>query len=174
MPRTYECMLLIDNEAVRSGWRGLKESIANLFTKHKGKTLTARRWDERRLAYPIRQRRRGTYLLSYVELDPAAIADLRRELDITETVLRYLILSSEGVPAQEIELSQAEEAAGFTVPEPPSDDQPEREASSTPPTEEEEVPEGLGLGEEVVPLEGGRRRRSGSDSEAEPVGAKEI
>jgi small subunit ribosomal protein S6 len=171
MPRTYECMLLVDNEAVRSDWRALKESIAALFAKHAGKTLSARRWDERRLAYPIRQRRRGTYLLTYVEFPPEAIADLRRELDLTENVLRYLLLASEAVPAKEIELSQAEEAAGFTFPEPPSDDQSERESAPAAAAAEEE---GEGRADdEVVPVEGERRRR-GADSEAqEPVGAKE-
>jgi small subunit ribosomal protein S6 len=170
MPKTYECMLLIDNESVRSGWRALKESIAALFAKHGGTTLSARRWDERRLAYPIRQRRRGTYLLTYVKLPGQAIADLRRELDLTENVLRYLLLGAESVPAKELELSQAEEAAGFSVPEPPPDDMSEREpAPAAAPAEGDDE----ALDGEVVPVESERRRR-GADFEAQqPVGVKE-
>jgi len=122
MTRTYECMFLLDNEVVRAGWNDAKSSIASLVKKHGGQVVTSRRWGERRLTYPIRHRNRATYLLAYCELPPAGAGGLRRELDISETVLRYLILSSEGVPAAERELSAAEQAPDFEMPEPPEDD----------------------------------------------------
>jgi small subunit ribosomal protein S6 len=122
MSRTYEIMFLIDNNAVRAGWKDVKAQVAGLIEKHGGKVLTSRRWDERKLTYPIRQRRRATYLLAYCELAGPGVATLRRELDISETVLRYLLLRAEAVPAQEHELTQAESAAGFQIPEPPPDD----------------------------------------------------
>ncbi len=169
MTRTYECMMLIDNDAVRAGWRDVKTSIAALVEKHGGKVLAARRWDERRLAYSIRQKKRATYLLAYVELDSDAPVELRRELDISESVLRYLILSAAGVPAGELELSAAEEEAGFTIPEPPLDDVLEEEEEVVP-DEEEGAEE---TDDEVVPAEGlERRRHSEADLEApQPVGA---
>ena len=122
MSRTYEIMLLADNNAVRAGWKEVKAHFAGLVEKHGGKVLTSRRWDERKLTYPIRQRRRATYLLAYCELSGDGVANLRRELDINEILLRYLLLRAESVPAQEYELTQAEAAAGFQVPEPPPDD----------------------------------------------------
>ncbi len=122
MTRIYEIMFLIDNNAVRAGWKEAKASCTALIEKHGGKVLAARRWDERKLAYPIRQRRRGTYLLAHGELEGAGVATLRRELDISETVLRYLILQAEGVPARELELARAESAPDFRVPEPPPDE----------------------------------------------------
>lgn len=122
MSRTYELMYLLDNNTVRAGWKESKQAMAALVEKHGGKVLTARRWEERKLAYTIRQRRRGTYLLSYVEMAPSGVASLRRELDLTETVLRYLILAAEAVPAQELELTQAESSADFVVPMPPPED----------------------------------------------------
>lgn len=127
MTRTYESMFLIDNDAVRAGWTGAKASVAVLIEKHGGKVLTSRRWDERRLAYPIRHRRRATYLLAYCEIAPERLVGLRRELDISETVLRYLITSVDAVPPKEVELDAAERAQGFTVPEPPDDDHVEIE-----------------------------------------------
>jgi small subunit ribosomal protein S6 len=122
MSRLYEMMFVIDNNAVRAGWTEAKASVASLVQKHGGKLRTSRRWGERRLAYPIKRRRRGTYLLAYGEMEPLEVAGLRRELDLSETVLRYLVLSSEEVPAEELELTAAESEASFQVPEPPSDD----------------------------------------------------
>ncbi len=122
MTRTYECMILIDNDAVRAGWKDTKSTIAGLVQKHGGSVVTARRWAERRLAYPIRHKNRATYLLAYLDLVPSRIADLRRDLDISETCLRYLILEAETVPDEERKLSAEEEAGDFVVPEPPADD----------------------------------------------------
>jgi len=122
MSRTYEIMYLLDNNAVRAGWKEAKAAATGLIEKHGGKVLSARRWDERALAYPIRQRRRGTYLLTYASLDATGTAALRRELDLSENVLRYLILSAESVPAQELELTAAESASGFVVPAPPAEE----------------------------------------------------
>lgn len=146
MSRIYEIMYLIDNEAVRAGWKEAKAAATGLIEKHGGKVLAARRWDERKLAYKIKQRRRGTYLLAYGELEAAGVATLRRELDLTESVLRYLILQVEAVPPKEIELTQAESAAGFVVPAPPPEDLPE--------AEDELVVEDLEEGEALGELEG--------------------
>jgi small subunit ribosomal protein S6 len=127
MSRIYEIMYLLDNEAVRAGWKEAKAAATALIEKHGGKVLAARRWEERKLAFPIRRRRRGTYLLAYGELEAPGVATLRRELDLTESVLRYLILEVESVPPAELELTRAESAAGFVVPVPPPEDVPESE-----------------------------------------------
>lgn len=122
MSRTYECMFLIDNDVVRAGWPSAKEAVGAVVTKHGGSVRTARRWDERRLAYPIRRRKRATFLLSYCDFPSDGVANVRRDLDISETVLRYLILRADEIPGEEVELTRAEATDGFTVPEPPADD----------------------------------------------------
>lgn len=128
MSQTYELMILLDNELVRAGWKEAKGTVTALVAKHGGEVLTARRWDERKLAYTIRRRRRGTYLLAYAAIDAAGVSALRRELDLTESVLRYLVLAVAEVPAEERALTEAESAAGFVVPPPPMDEALEREA----------------------------------------------
>jgi small subunit ribosomal protein S6 len=138
MSRIYEIMYLLDNNAVRAGWKEAKAAATGLIEKHGGRVLAARRWDERKLAYPIRQRRRGTYLLAHGELAAAGVATLRRELDLTESVLRYLILQVDAVPAGEIELTQAESAAGFVVPVPPPEDVSDAEREEAAEEAEEE------------------------------------
>ena len=142
MSRIYEIMYLLDNNAVRAGWKEAKAAATGLIEKHGGKVLSARRWDERALAYPIRQRRRGTYLLTYATLEGKGSAELRRELDLSESILRYLILSAEGVPEQELELTRAESVAGFVVPAPPADELVEEDAAPQVDEAEDEEPDG--------------------------------
>jgi ribosomal protein S6 len=120
--KLYEGMFLVDNDEVRNDWNGAKALVTGTLEKHGGVIQTARRWDERRLAYPIKKKNRATYLLTYFELEPGASETLRRDLDLSEKILRYLILSVSAVPEKELELTEAETAEGFTVPAPPDDD----------------------------------------------------
>jgi small subunit ribosomal protein S6 len=115
-------MFLLDNAVVREDWKTAKGLVTEALAKHGGAVRTARRFDERRLAYPIRGRSRATYLLCYFDLPGGAMPALNRELELSDRVLRTLILRAEAVPASEQEHSQAELAEGFQVPAPPPDD----------------------------------------------------
>lgn len=117
--RTYECMCLLDNREVRKGWQPLKDAISAQFTKHGAKILSSRRWDERRLAYPIDGQLRGTYLLVYIAVDTQAVAAIRRDLQFNESLLRWLLVDCPEVPQ-----GAYEPEADFDVNAIPSDDTP--------------------------------------------------
>ncbi|MDP6739920.1 MAG: 30S ribosomal protein S6 [Planctomycetota bacterium] len=131
-------MFLIDNDVVREGYEGAKALVTDALDKHGATLLSARRWDERRLAYPIKGRRRATFLITYYQIDGNEFPGLRREFDLSEKVLRYLFNSVDAVPEGEVELAQAEGATDFTVPEPPADDAPDPEPEPEEPEEGEE------------------------------------
>ena len=122
MAYIYEGMFLIDNDLVRSGWESAKGVVTGLLEKHGATVHTARRWDERALAYPIKGKRRATYLLTYFEFDGTQMPMLNRDLEITDGVLRYINLRRDEVPATEREAAGKETEADFVVPEPPADD----------------------------------------------------
>ncbi len=135
--RTYECMCLLDNREVRKGWQPLKDAVTGLFTKHGAKILSSRRWDERRLAYPIRGQHRGTYLLTYFAVDTQALTAIRRDLQFNEAVLRSLLVDCPEVPQ-----TAYEPEAAFDVNAIPADDSAAAPASSAveaPPAEAEPV-----------------------------------
>lgn len=93
-------MCVLDNREVRKGWQPLKDAVAALFTKHGAQVLSSRRWDERRLAYPINQQLRGTFLLTYFKADTQQVANIRRDMQFSDSVLRSLIVSCAEVPAE--------------------------------------------------------------------------
>lgn len=126
--KLYEGMFLLDNQVVRADWNAAKAAVTGALAKHGAAVKTARRWDERRLAYPIKGRKRATYLLAYFEQGSDGAATLRRDLEIDERVLRYLITSVEELPEGELEKSQAELEAGFQIPPMPGDDDVGEEA----------------------------------------------
>lgn len=124
MTALYEAMFLLDNDVVRADWNAAKSLITDAVSKHGGSTVTARRFDERRLAYPIKRKNRATYLLCYLNLPGDGMAALRREFELDERVLRYLFLAVDEVPDSEKEHHDAELADDFTPPPPPEDDAP--------------------------------------------------
>ena len=167
MSRIYEIMYLLDNNTVRAGWKEAKAAATGLIEKHGGKVLAARRWDERKLAYPIEKKNRATFLLAYYEMGNQHIPELRRDLELNERVLRYLILRAEAVPASELELSQAENAADFVVPAPPPDDLVEPESGPighAPDEEEVLVPDLEEVGGDDVPR--GKKPEAKASTEA--------
>ncbi len=126
----YEGMFLLDNEVVRADWQKAKSVVADTLTKHGADVLTARRWNERKLAYPIKGRKRGTYLLAYYDISADGIEGLRRDLELSEAVTRYLLLRTDKVPECEIEKGKLELEEGFVPPPPPEDDEPDPPAAT--------------------------------------------
>jgi ribosomal protein S6 len=112
-------MCLLDNREVRKGWQPLKEATLALFTKHGAKVLSGRRWDERRLAYSIKAQPRGTYLLIYFTADTQGLTTLRRDLEFSESLLRYLLVDCDEVPQ-----TAYEPEGDFDVNAIPADDAP--------------------------------------------------
>jgi ribosomal protein S6 len=142
-------MCLLDNREVRKGWQPLKESVTGLFTKHGAQILSARRWDERRLAYPIDGQQRATYLLAYLKADTQSITGIRRDLQFSDIVLRSLVLSCEEVPQ-----SAYEPEAEFDVNAIPVDDSPVASSNEPGAVEADAAPAEAVVGEEIVKEEG--------------------
>ena len=127
MTSIYETMFLLDNEVVREDYQAAKSLVSGIVEKHGGTVHTSRRWDERRLAYPIKGRQRATYLLTHFEIARGGIPTMLRDFELNENILRVQSLRVEVVPEGEEELSAAEQADEFTIPAPPEDDAPEPE-----------------------------------------------
>ena len=168
MANIYEGMFLLDNAVVREDWKKAKEIVTGTLEKHGATVHSARRWDERKLAYPISRRQRATYMLTYYEIDPQEIPALRRDFDLSEDVLRYLFLSAEGIPADEAELAAAENADDFEIPLPPPDDAPEEGE------EDEDSEEGDAPAAEATTKEAPATEEPAAEAPAEEAPAEEA
>ena len=177
MNHLYEAMFLLDNDVVRAGWNEAKAGVQAVLEKHGANLRTLRRWDERALAYPIRGKRRGTYLLGYLDLPADGMPDLCRDLEIKEDMLRYLFLRTEEIPEGELDAAQAEQAPDFEVPEPPADDVGTYQPVQVEGEESEESEEGEQAAAEgdAKPAEGEAKAEAGEAPAAtEGAGATET
>ncbi len=122
MERIYEGMYLLDNAVVREDWNAAKSIVTDTLEKHGATIRSARRWDERRLTYPMKGKNRATFLLTYFNIPAENIPAMRREFDLNESVLRTMELLVDAIPAEETELASKETSEEFKVPTPPDDD----------------------------------------------------
>ena len=89
--KRYEGMFLFDNAIVHE-WAGIEQEMQRLMERIGGKLLVCVKFDERKLAFEIKGRKRGTYVLSYFDAPGDKIGDLERDVQLSETVLRVLVL----------------------------------------------------------------------------------
>ena len=107
----YEGMFVLDPADVAHDWEGLKRHVTDLITRCGGEVLHAERWPDRKLAYEIKGRRKGTHFLTYFHAAGDGIAQLRRECQLSERILRVLVLKNDHAAA-EIERRKEAQAQG--------------------------------------------------------------
>ena len=88
----YECLLILDPNQYSRDAAKVSGQIGEFVEKQGGEMLVSRLWDERRLAYPINGRRKGTYWLSYFKLESEKLSALERDCQLSDSILRQLCI----------------------------------------------------------------------------------
>lgn len=101
--RLYEGMFLVDSALAAADWDGTMGVIENILKRADAEVVSMRKWSERRLAYDIDHKSRGTYILAYFKADGRRIAALEKDVQLSEKVMRVLVLGTEKRPAEVIE-----------------------------------------------------------------------
>jgi small subunit ribosomal protein S6 len=99
--KRYEGMFLFDNTNVHQ-WSEMEAEVRRLCDRIGAELLVCVKFDERKLAYEIKGRKRGTYVLTYFDADPVRIADLERDASLSEVLLRTLVLRAEHVSPERL------------------------------------------------------------------------
>ncbi len=93
--KLYEAMFIVDASKGGSEFPDVVRLIAEILTRYEGQIERIEKWDERKFAYPIKNVKRGIYILVYFRVDGDAIAEIRRGVELSEDLLRVLILAVE-------------------------------------------------------------------------------
>ena len=99
----YEGMFLVDSAEAGMNWDGVIASITKILDKAKAEIVSIRKWDDRRLAYDIRRVSRGTYILTYFRVEGQNIQEIEKSVQLSEKIMRVLILNAENMSAEDIE-----------------------------------------------------------------------
>jgi small subunit ribosomal protein S6 len=68
----------------------IQERLKDLAVSRGAEVKKIAPWERRRLAYEIKGRREGVYVLAELSADPPVVEELERQLSVTESVLRHM------------------------------------------------------------------------------------
>src|SRR5437588_8692805 len=88
----YECMFLLDTTKVAGDVPAADKQLRSLLEKNHAEVLVSRPWDERRLAYPIKNQKKGLYYLTYFSSEGKNLVNIERDCALSELILRMMIL----------------------------------------------------------------------------------
>jgi small subunit ribosomal protein S6 len=106
--KLYEGLFLLRQEAASSDFNGCVEFLKNVFERAGADVKVLRKWEERRLAYDIKGQRRGIFMLAFFSVAGVQIANIERDCELSDQVLRCLIVRADHVGETELELEAKE------------------------------------------------------------------
>ena len=96
----YEVVYIIDPAQGEEGIAALVAKFKTL-AEQNGSAVEVEEWGSRKLAYPINYKTEGYYVLMYIKAPSELPRELERNLQIADSVLRYLVVRYEGaLPAK--------------------------------------------------------------------------
>ncbi|MBX2852312.1 MAG: 30S ribosomal protein S6 [Phycisphaeraceae bacterium] len=135
-PVLYEALFLMSQTALASDTEGTIGHVKEMLDRAEAETLDLRQWDERKLAYPVEGQKRGTFLISYFRARPTQIANIERDCNLSEQVLRVMFVRGDHMG--EIELNLALEGKSFAEEE-NKKEEAKREAEAAEKAEKQEA-----------------------------------
>lgn len=94
--KLYEAMFLVDSAQAGSDWDGTMAVINRVLERAEAEVVVIRKWADRKLAYEIDHKTRGTYILCFFKALPSKISGMEKDVLLSEQIMRAMITSTEG------------------------------------------------------------------------------
>lgn len=91
MKREYELTFIVRIESSEEAVNDVIEQVKT-WVEADGAVNKIDRWGRRKLAYEIDRQREGYYVLFHAEIDPKNLDELERNLRLSTSILRYLVV----------------------------------------------------------------------------------
>lgn len=98
--KLYEGMFLFDSNLAARDWPGLEGHVQDLLSKNGAELVYSERWPDRKLMYEIKRCKKGTHYLTYFRAPPGAIQGIKRDCELSERVLRLLVVHDENLESE--------------------------------------------------------------------------
>lgn len=108
----YEAMF-VAGQAAAANFTGLLQEIEAILARGAARVLAMRKWDERRLAYPINKEKRAVYILVYFEAPTGGLKEIEHYSNISEVIMRHLIIKADHLTEEEI--ASNDDRQGLTI-----------------------------------------------------------
>jgi small subunit ribosomal protein S6 len=88
--RKYETFFIIDPDLTEEALTLASEKIKGIVNANGGGVLTYVPWGKKKLAYPVKKRTQGLYILMEYGGGPELVAELERNMRLDERVLKFI------------------------------------------------------------------------------------
>lgn len=91
--RSYEVVFIVHPDLEEAAFKEIVDRVSGWITEDGGTVSKVDVWGKRELAYPIRKKTEGQYVLLETEMAPNFCVDLERNMRLTEPIMRFLVTS---------------------------------------------------------------------------------
>ncbi|MFB3883766.1 MAG: 30S ribosomal protein S6 [Thermodesulfobacteriota bacterium] len=122
--RPYETILILDPDLEEAQAQSAIEKAKGIVTQNKGEILKIEDWGKRKLAYQVKKKSKGHYILIHFSGSPTLVAELERNFRVMDAVIKFqsVRLEPSGAPSSETSIPEEpmgeESEAGATAPPP--------------------------------------------------------
>lgn len=132
--RIYEGMFMVD--AGQGDFGVASAPVRGILGRSRADVLSIAAWDERRLAYEIKGRKRALYVLTYFRLDPSLVREIEHDCRLSENIIRALIIRRDDLTDEQVLAGRPQPAAQTHEPAADKGARAEAPKRAAPPSEE--------------------------------------
>ena len=93
--KNYEIMFILSTQLTEEEKKANVELVEATLTKAGATEVKTEIWGDRKLAYPIHKKENGYYVLTTFQIEGTQLVEIETKLNITETILKYMIVKND-------------------------------------------------------------------------------
>ena len=93
--RNYETMFILSTQLTDEEKQAGVKLVEDTLAKAGAVEIKTEVWGERKLAYPIKKKENGYYVLTLFQMDGTGLTEVEAKLNITESILKYMIVKND-------------------------------------------------------------------------------
>ena len=118
--RIYESVFIVNATLEDTHIEAIIEKMKEFLTKNGAEMRAVEKWGRRRLAYPIKKKNNGFYVLFEFKASGDLVAKLERQYQLEEQIIRYLTIQLDKKALKVKEVGQR--VPGAEAPQPPAEE----------------------------------------------------
>src|SRR4030042_2978189 len=116
--RKYETIFILDPDLEEEQTQSVIEKAKGIITQNKGEILKVEDWGKRKLAYQVKKKAKGHYILIHFIGSSTLVSELERNFRVMDAVIKFQSVrldeshaTSSGAPIPEEPMGEESEAA---------------------------------------------------------------
>ena len=93
--RNYEIMFILSTQLTDEEKQAGVKLVEDTLAKAGAVEIKTEVWGERKLAYPIKKKENGYYVLTLFQMDGTGLTEVEAKLNITVSILKYMIVKND-------------------------------------------------------------------------------